>query len=273
MATGLLLPSFLFGIEKDGETYLISSASDLVEFSQLVKSGQAEISARLTADIDTRGVDARLVPIGAPGTPFGGTFDGANHSIRIALVSTEDSYGLFPVLNGNGHIMNLYVDGTLEARHDNVGGIVGAAFSFAQIEQCTSRVDITVSAGQNIGGIVGYSDGNDGPPYVRIENSIYSGHLMGHTGGRCAGIVGYCHYGSGGGAVTVIQNCLVMGRYDVEIPNEDNHIITVVEDRGANISNCYYVYPCGTGDRNGVKQVTMEQVENGEVCHLLNVSA
>lgn len=281
-ALALLAPMSLMAIEKDGDTYLISSANDLMEYIQLVNAGERVTHARLTADIDTRPLGDRFVPIGTAEYPYDGTFDGANHTITVALVSTHDCYGLFPYLCGGGHVTNLHVDGTLEVWHDNVGGLVGLASAFAVVEKCTSSVDITVKSGRYVGGFVGWSNGIYTPPYIRIENCIYAGHIMGHTDFTCAGIVGWCSNGDGG--LTFIKNCLVTGMVDVDIPTIGglNHIIAggeLSEDgslyenilKYANITNCYYVNPCEPGEQYGATQITMEQVKSGEACYLLNV--
>lgn len=288
-ALALLAPMSLMAIEKDedGRTYLISSANDLMEYVQIVNAGERETYARLTADIDTRPLGDMFVPIGTAEYPYDGNFDGANHTITIALVSTHDCYGLFPYLCGGGHLTNLHVDGTLEVWHSNVGGIVGLASAFAMVEKCTSSVDITVKSGRYVGGLIGWSNGIYTPPYVRIENCIYTGHIMGHTDYTCAGIVGWCAWGNEG--YTVIKNCLVTGMVDVEIPTMIggfDHIIAggelsklEKESSGrnvleyANVSDCYYVNACEPGELSGTTAITMEQVKSGEACYLLNVMA
>ena len=282
-ALALLAPMSLMAIERDYGTYLISSANDLMEYVQIVNAGERETYARLTADIDTRPLGDKFVPIGTAEYPYDGTFDGANHTITIALVSTHDCYGLFPYLCGGGHVTNLHVDGTLEVWHNNVGGLVGLLSAFAVVERCISSVDITVKSGRYVGGLIGWSNGIYTPPYTRIENCIYTGHIMGHTDFTCCGIVGWCDYGNEGH--TVIKNCLVTGMVDVEIPTIGglNHIIaggelsTYESDRGknvlmyANVSNCYYVNACEPGEQWGATQITMDQVRSGEACYLMNV--
>ncbi|MBR1499790.1 MAG: hypothetical protein IJ615_09230 [Bacteroidaceae bacterium] len=276
-ALALLTPVSLMALEKDGETWLIGSADELIEFAQKVNSGEAssngygDVYARLTADIDLRGRETDFPMIGTAGLPYKGDFDGQLHSITFNLETASDNSGLFAYLN-SGTVKNLCVNGSMTVNHNSCGAIVGNASGFASIQNCTSNVDITIEAGVCIGGIVGYSQGIWTPPYVRIENCIYTGHLMGHT--ACsAGIAGWCDKG-GGGYQTIIKNCLVTGEFDVEIGNDYNHIIARGETPDANVTNCYYVHPTGIGVQEGqeVTQVTMEQVQSGEACYLLNVS-
>lgn len=274
-ALALLTPVSLMALEKDRETWLISSADELIEFAQMVNSGEAacngygDVHARLTADIDLRGREKDFPMIGTAELPYKGDFDGQLHSITFNLETTSDNSGLFAYLN-SGTVKNLCVNGSMKVSHNSCGAIAGNASGFASIQNCTSNVDITIEAGVCIGGIVGYSHGIWTPPYVRIENCIYTGHLMGHTA-YSAGIAGWCDQG-GGGYQTIIKNCLVTGEFDIEDGNGDNHIIARGETPHANVTNCYYVHPAGIGEPTETAQVTMEQVRNGEVCYLLNVS-
>ncbi len=280
----LLTPMSLMALEKDGLEYLISSAEDLMEFAQLVNAGEIEAEAQLMADIDTRKLGKDFIPIGTQENPYCGRFYGNNHRITIDLVSTHDNYGLFSSLNKSGYISNLYVDGTIEAKHNNVGGIVGMISSIPSVQECTSNVNITVSKRDvhDIGGIIGWSYCLPGINIAHVENCIYTGHIMGHTDGSCAGIVGFCHTGydaENRRRGTSIRNCLVTGVVDIEIPTLTNHIIAGGETPYTDIKNCYFINPCEIDgefydigvERGGMTRVTMEQVESGEVCYRLNV--
>ena len=269
----LLAPVSLMALEKEGQTWLIGSADDLIEFAQKANSGEAssdgygDIYARMTADIDLRGREADFPMIGTAERPYKGTFDGKLHSVTFNLETASDASGLFAHLN-SGTVQNLCVNGSMTVRHNSCGAIVGCASGFANVVNCTSNVDITIEAGVNIGGIVGFSYGIWTPPYVRIENCIYTGHLMGHTASS-AGIVGWCD-NPDGGQQTIIKDCLVTGEFDIDDGNDNNHIIS--RGQGARVTNCYYVYPTGTGVPDETAQLTMEQVLSGEACYLLNVS-
>ena len=277
-ALALLAPVSLMALEKDGETWLISSSDDLIEFAQKVNSGEAssngygDVYARLTADIDLRGRETDFPMIGTAELPYKGYFDGQLHSITFNLETASDNSGLFAYLN-TGTIHDLCVNGSMTVNHNSCGAIVGNASGFARIQNCTSNVDITINEGRDIGGFIGFSVGYNWPPYISIENCIYTGHIMGHTA-YSAGIVGFCYPGDGGGNHTIIKNCLVTGEFDIEIGNDYNHIIACGKVTAANVANCYYVHPAGIGVKEGreITQVTMEQVQSGEACYLLNVS-
>ena len=265
----LLAPSALMALEKEGEDYLIKTADDLIEFARLVNNGEAfnifgNAHAKLMADIDLRGRESEFPLIGSVQHPYQGTFDGQLHTITYDLVSTGESCGLFAYLNGT--VRNLCLDGTMQVKHDYAGSIAGTANFPALIERCHSKVKITADGGDYIGGFVGLSTDFNNPPYVRIENCIYSGHIMGSSLHR-SGILGWSGrlYASN----THINHCLVTAQIDNDMTHGAGHIIAGGD--GLLVEYCYYVYPYGNGEPNGATQITMEQVESGEACCLLNV--
>lgn len=271
--TLLLMPSVLMALEKDGEIYLISTANDLIEFAKQVNNGEAfdiygYADAKLTADIDLRGHESEFPLIGTVEHQYKGTFDGQQHTITYNLVSTAESCGLFAHLGGT--VRNLYLDGTLRVNHNYAGSIAGTAYFPAIIEQCHSRVKIIADGGDYIGGLVGHATGFEGPPYIRVTNCIYSGHIMGFVF-HFAGIVAWANVS------TVVKNCLMTAPIDTDVTQMSGHVIADGSRRSttdnityAGIVNCYFVYPYGTPEPYGATQVTMEQVESGEVCCLLN---
>ena len=85
--------------QKDG-VYQITNADDLIDFSNLVASGNGGINGVLTADIDMAEAIA-FMPIGTVSSPYRGFFDGQEHYImNLTLDLPEQEYvGLFGVLN------------------------------------------------------------------------------------------------------------------------------------------------------------------------------
>ena len=261
-----------WALEQDGEgCYLLGTVQDWKDFAALVQTTPTA-NAKMTADINL-GDDQTMV--GTEEHPYQGTFDGQGYTITYDLVSTDECCGLFAHLNGT--VRNLYVDGTMQVNHDYAGSIAGKVNFPALIEQCHSKVKITANGGDYIGGLVGLSTGCYTPPYVRIQNCIYSGHINGFSLHR-SGILGWADMGSNCSR-TQITNCLVTAQIDDDVTGGTGHIIADggywgVNDETtvASIGNCYYVYPYGSSTPYGATQVTMEQVESGEVCCLLNVA-
>ena len=95
-------------LEQDAAGYYqIGTPADLIAFSDIVNSGQANANARLTADIDMSGV-ANFTPIGRntddadlaqiyPNHDYRGIFDGQGHIIKNLTITVDEAFetGLF----------------------------------------------------------------------------------------------------------------------------------------------------------------------------------
>ena len=137
--------------QKDG-VYQINNAQDLEDFSNLVASGNGDVSAVVTADIDMTGVNHQ--PIGTTGSPFRGTFDGGQHFLCNMIIDLpEQEYvGLFGVLNDGAYIKNIIVD--------NGSAVSGKCFVAA------------IAGGTNGGGTVTFENcGNEGSVGAAEQNA------------------------------------------------------------------------------------------------------
>lgn len=109
----------------------IGLPDELLDFARMVNSrklsGRADVTVRLTADLDMTGT--KWVPIGFGGACFSGIFDGCGHTISAVTIQKKwpGNYGLFGYVTGA--IQNVTVTGTIYNRsgepHSAVGGIVG----------------------------------------------------------------------------------------------------------------------------------------------------
>ena len=246
-----------YTLPRDEEGFcLIENAAQLVWFADLVNGGEGSASARLTADIDMAGYNEFFHPIGTESSLYSGTFDGQGHRIRNLNISIAgDCVGVFGMIQSPAVIKNLILD-----------------------ESCT------IDGGGHYCAIIGQARGANGPVYLEnlgMEGTI---HLTGWNG---AGIIGNNYYNavnirmkncyvagtvtadSGySGALTgwagegaVFENCWVVG----EVQGVDGPDSYLVRGMGSGtVTNCYSKY--GTQVRN----ITDEQVENGELCYLLN---
>jgi hypothetical protein len=90
----------------------IGNANDLMVFAASINAGTAPVQdAILTADIDLSGL--AFIPIGNPGTPYKGFFNGNGMQINNLSVSLTTGFaGLFGV--NRGTIQNLTVSGTVQ---------------------------------------------------------------------------------------------------------------------------------------------------------------
>lgn len=187
--------------DKDGY-YLIHNADELLWFRNTVNAGQNTIKGRLANDIDMTGACENWVPIGNHYNkyPFKGTFDGAGKTIRnfdVTSAGGSSGFGLFGVAGakpGYGElakytvIKNFTIEGSITSTNTSygaaVGGVVGDARGYVQVQDVT--VDMTIKAsGGKVGGIIGSSDeGNVIMDCRNLGNIESSGNSVG-------GIAGY----------------------------------------------------------------------------------
>ncbi|MBO5110759.1 MAG: hypothetical protein J6D21_08580 [Clostridia bacterium] len=159
--------------------YRIATAEDLAQLAANVNDGMGYegVYFVLTADIvlnetsdfarwGTRAPANRWTPIGfSSATPFRGSFDGKNHTVKGLYLSTYIPYaGLFGYVNG-GSISNLHLEAAYVSGADYVGALSGYvtetvyfAEKTAAIQSCT--VEGYVHGSRYVGGLVGYTDVN-----------------------------------------------------------------------------------------------------------------
>ena len=196
--------------------YEIATAGQLKWFADEVNSGKPALNARLTADIDLRGVCS----VAAPWTPIGdrannqdyrGTFDGQNHKITGLYLENKGSFtngnsyytALFGLCDGAA-IKNVSVYGEAKAITRYVAGIVGRACGVftkrtCTIENCHNYVTLTGEpTNDEIYGHAGVvASAQDAVIRGCSNNADITGY-EGYTGG----IVAVTSYGT-----TTIENC------------------------------------------------------------------
>ncbi len=177
-------------IEKDSDgTYIIQSAQDLCDFSDLVNAGNRTANALLTTDISMNGYS--FVPIGTSAASYCGTFDGQGFcidSLTVEFAST-DGVGIFGYIDG-ATILGLTAGpaNTVKGKAF-VGGLVGdkVGSGTARIERCGHEGRVTGSA-QNAAAFVGCVHSgslilsycyNSGRVSGNRESAIFSGWLSG----------------------------------------------------------------------------------------------
>lgn len=196
--------------------YEIATAGQLKWFADEVNSGKPELNARLTADIDLRGVCSAA----APWTPIGdrannqdyrGTFDGQNHKItglylenKGSLANVSSYYtALFGLCDGAA-IKNVSVYGEAKAVTRYVAGIVGRACGISTkrtctIENCHNYVTLTGEpTNDQIYGHAGVAASAQDTVIRGCSNNADITGYQGYTGG----IVADASYGT-----TTIESC------------------------------------------------------------------
>ena len=223
---------------------------------------------------------------------YGGTFDGAQHTISgIYCVSdTIDEAGIFQNTIDNAIVENIGVLDSYYCLKEgyNVGGIVG--FNSGIIRNCYNEgmVSSLYNNDNYLGGICGmngggtitgcYNKGKVANSFLgtraggicgRSTNKILNCYNTGSvTGGYMVG--GIC--GSNASSTTSgrIENCYNIGTINTIInDNDDKRNIAVIENETAVVKNCYYLQDNQIAVENGATGMTKDDFASGKVAYLL----
>jgi len=179
--------------------YQIATAEDLNEIGSNEDDWDKHFV--VTEDID---LSAYLGPqfnrIGRyPQDPFVGSFDGMNHAIRnftwIDVDGGCNYVALFANLGTGGHIRNLAlenVDVDCPGKGDFVSALVARNHAGA-ISNCSVSGRIAAGRMENIGAIVGYSNGGS-IDHCHVEVDVSGSNRVGGLAGYCEGTsISNCH--------------------------------------------------------------------------------
>jgi hypothetical protein len=147
---------------------------------------------KLTADLDL--YDIILYPIGSPGQPFVGVFDGNNHIVSNVTINLPNNsrVGIFGCLGDGGQIKNFGIENVNVIGSSYVGGLVGGVTSYySTIEFCYVTGSVS-GTGYSVGGLVGENTGT-----IISSNSTVSvngyGNYTGGLVGYNSGTITLCH--------------------------------------------------------------------------------
>lgn len=189
--------------------YAIEDAADLAAFRDKVNAEASSTAhAVLKADIDLENKEwKRIYPdSGYITEAYAGTFDGAGHTIKgLKVNGTTIDQGLFGAIglatvDGNtvtAVIKNLKVEGTVTSTASYVGGIVGRVNAGSILNCSFSGSVTTTKSNGNLGGIVGYINGDkpEKKPVIVLSGCVNRATVSSGTKGTVAGgIVGYAKY-------------------------------------------------------------------------------
>ena len=245
---------------KEGDVYILGNGQELQYFAKLVTSGQTDINARLTADIDFSGYTEM---IGTGDHPYAGTFDGNGYKITIRYNTTGKYIALFSFTK-NATIKKLTVEGSINTNDWFAGGIIGNVDAGITISDCVTNVNI-YSANANegdFGGIVGCVNYSE----TTITNCAVLGTLRGNDGyHEFGGMVGW----NRGGTVHISNSYSTL---TLEGSPGSNNIQNLCCNNGygrlATDKYNYYLKKIGSSTQG--TQKTSEQFASGEVAWLLN---
>lgn len=130
-----------------GTSVSVSTVSSLNKISEWVKDGNTLQGVTITLEKDIT-LDESFNGIGYyyedPGThdvtvkSFAGTFNGNGHSVDITNMKS-DTFGLFVSVEGNAHVKNVVVTGTVNAP-TSYSGMIYTLVGNSIVENCESRV-------------------------------------------------------------------------------------------------------------------------------------
>jgi hypothetical protein len=139
---------------------------------------------------------------GTSGHPFKGTFDGQNYTLTFNRTAAEDFCAPFHYING-ATISNLHVEGTITGgTYENLGGLVGHSEGNITINNChvSTEISTIVSGSALHGGVIGTWNGTNAICTVTgcvYDGLIYNPNEAGVTT-SCHGFIGwdYGNYGT-----------------------------------------------------------------------------
>ena len=246
---------------QDGEgAYLISSADDMKNFSDVINNGWdiTYKTFKMTADIS---VADDFTPVGTFQNPFKGMFDGQNHTLTVTLSGVENTAPF--AHTENAKIKNLTTGGTISASGKYAAGIVSRA-STLTLNNCISKVDINsfVSGDGTHGGLVGTVVN------AAITNCGFVGSISGRYTTSCGGLVGWTDKRG----VTAISNSFVAGSFNLLYTSNVNTYHYTFGRGMVSITNCYYLKELQIAEESAV-QLTDAAFKSGEAVWRLNGSA
>ena len=187
--------------EQNGDTYTIKTANGWGWFCfatnyDLAPDGFSGKVVKLAGNVSSSEME------GKSGHPFKGTFDGQNYTLTFNRTAAEDFCAPFHYING-ATISNLHVDGTITGgTYENLGGLVGHSEGNITINNChvSTEISTTVSGSALHGGVIGTWNGSYATCTVTgcvYDGLIYNPNEAGVTT-SCHGFIGwdYGNYGT-----------------------------------------------------------------------------
>ena len=231
----------------------IATKEDWKKFGDFVRSGEGNLNAKLTADLN---LSTDIQKIGSESTDYRGTFDGQGHTITVDWNGNGGGYfALFPFVT-DATIKNLRVTGKITT------DVPMGVFSFlaggtTTYEHCVSDVRITSgdeNSSYSAAGMVraAYNEGK-----ITFKDCIVAGDLNGTTDNSKQNMGGFvCSQADD--ATCTFDNCLYTGT------NNSKGGYTFAPN--PTLNNCYYVNAFANVQGT---PTTAEQLASGYVAWML----
>ncbi len=224
--------TFSGGDGSSEKPYVIATAADLLELSEVVTAGN-DLSGKML--IMEKDITVSTTPmIGYTGDlkpkHFAGTFDGKNHQISGLKFNTDKQYcGLFAYVDAAGTIKNLTLNQPTMTTGQSYGGFIAAA-SDGLIENCHVANGVFESTnGSYKGGVIGQNKG-------LVTGCTYTGSITSST--NAGGIIGQNY--------SQIEKCNSSATIVSTAPNQNNVQfggitgITIKLNSDPHIYDCYF---------------------------------
>ena len=213
----------------EANAYIIANAADFTQLMVNVNAGTDYDGKYFKLDVDIDLDNKGWTQILTTANPFKGNFNGQFHTVSNLYINTStlEKAGLFGVIDGNGSISNLHVNGNVKntfATNSSTGGICGSISSQnGVIENCSFAG--SVEGANHVGGIVGGSMG-------RVLACKNSGNITGTGSGFTSGIAGHSDYGH-------YLGCYNTGNITGTGTGTVSGIVGEVASSGSVLSGCY----------------------------------
>ena len=259
-----------------------SSSADMVKLGEWIKSGSDLEGITITladdldltgcADFDCMGVtkaDAKNGDI--QGNAFKGVFDGAGHSMTLAITPTDPQpMGLF--WQNDGTIMNVTIkqyssDGQVGSKQDlnlSRGGVI-CSVNNGTIKNCIVNARVTSWSVAEIAGIARENSSSG-----KIVNCIVTGNIKMNCDAAAANWAD--DYGKSSGIAAVnrgsIENCVYTGKITTKKVADEPRFLSNISGAisaytEGSIANCYWLKDCIDEDRTAVNRIAYINKESG----------
>lgn len=265
-----------------------SSSADMVKLGEWIKSGSDLEGITITladdldltgcADFDCMGVtkaDAKNGDI--QGNAFKGVFDGAGHSMTLAITPTDPQpMGLF--WQNDGTIMNVTIKqyssdgqvGSTQALNLSRGGVI-CSVNNGTIKNCIVNASVTSWSVAEIAGIARENSSSG-----KIVNCIVTGNIKMKCDAAAANWRD--DYGKSSGIAAVnrgsIENCVYTGKITTKKVTDEPRSLSNISGAisaytEGSIANCYWLKDCideGGTAVNRIAYINKESGGYGKIC-------
>ena len=257
----------------------VASSADMVKLGEWIKSGSdlEGITITLADDLDLTGcADFDCIGVtevdsdgGIQANAFKGVFDGAGHSMTLAITPTDPQpMGLF--WQNDGTIMNLTIMqysstgqiGSTQDLNTSRGGVI-CSVNNGTIKNCIVNADVTSWSVRDIAGIACENSSSG-----KIVNCLATGNITMNCDasawrkdyGKSAGIAAG-NFGS-------IENCVYTGKITTQEVTDNSTSLSNISGAisaytEGSISNCYWSKDCIDRGGTAVNQVAYINKESG----------